>query len=575
MTDLVRIFTFGGLRIEQNGKQFPPFTTRKEEALLVYLAATRRAHPREVLADLLWDERTQAQALANLRVVLSGLRQRLAEYLNITRQMVGLENPLWLDANELESMLAEVLAHRSGAGSIQVAEQLDKALRLYQGEFLSGFYVRDSQIFEDWMLQERERFHRQVIQALHHLVEIYLNCGAYAAGIAQATRLLQMDSLREEAHQQMMKLLVQSGQRSAALNQFETCRRLLEKELGVEPSEETLALYDTIHSERVTIASSYSLVSSPAMGRERENPDILENPYKGLQAFQEQDSENFFGRESFVADLVLRLKSSADESKFLALVGPSGSGKSSIIKAGLIPVLRRESHDHAESWVIAEMVPGFQPLEELAAALSKVSATPQAEVLAQLRRSENGLLQAAQGIFDNQDERLLLIIDQFEELFTLVEDEPTRKLFLDNLQTAATAPASPVYVLISLRADFYDRPMLYPDFGNLVFNNHVAVLALTPDELERAIVRPAARIGVSFEPGLEATIISEVAEQPGMLPLLQYALTELYIHRQERTLTLAAYREMGGAAALRGTGRSRTARRPSTVFEISRPWRDD
>ncbi len=547
MEDLVRIFTFGGLRIERDGKPLPPFAARKEEALLVHLAVTQRSHPREVLADLLWDERTQAQALGNLRVVLSGLRQHLAPYLDITRQMVGLnpENSIWMDAVELDTELAQI-AQQWAAPSLDIAERLDRALSLYKGEFLSGFYTRDSQGFENWMIQERERLHRQVIEALHHLVEIYINCDMNSLGITQATRLLQLDPLREDAHRQMMLLLAKTGQRNAALNQFETCRRLLDDELGVEPGEETINLHRKIQNGKIAPSiSSFTVMPYKAAAKEFN----AQNPYKGLQAFQESDAENFFGREMFVTQLLSRLLANHENgTHFLALVGPSGSGKSSIIKAGLIPALRKD-----ESWLIVELVPSAQPFEKLAAALQLLVSTSHEKLLTQLQEDEQGLQRVIADLFKNDDRRLLMIIDQFEEIFTLVDDEATRKLFLNSLYNAVCVPESRLDILISLRADFYDRPMLYPTFGHLVGHNHLPVLSLTPNEMEQAIVLPADKAGLTFEPGLVATIISDVTSQSGLLPLLQYALTELYVHRRDRSMTLDAYREMGGVTGALGS----------------------
>jgi WD40 repeat protein/DNA-binding SARP family transcriptional activator len=568
--DFLRIFTFGGLRIELSGKPLTSFTARKEEALLVYLAASRREHPREVLADLLWDERTQAQALSNLRVVLSGLRHHLSPYLVITRQMVGLnpDLPVWLDATELDQQLASVMIPQSAEPGLPaqesplvVAQRLEQAVALYRGEFLAGFYVRGSEGFETWTIRERERLHQQVIDALYQLGEIYLDCGAYTAGIAKASRLLQLDSLREDAHRQMMQLLVHIGQRNAAMNQFETCRRLLEQELAVEPSEETLALYRDIQGGKLksiinvavnTVAPRSQMVLENITEPPHDAQIPIENPYKGLHAFQESDADNFFGRESFVDTLVARIdslvQSPADGVRFLALVGPSGSGKTSLVKAGLIPALHRNTQ--SSSWLVAEIVPGHDPFEKLAAILQPQGSST-SDLAGRLKADQYALQRVVtQTVPSNH--RMLLVIDQFEEVFMLVEEEATRKLFLDALQFAVCAPLTPLFVLISLRADFYDRPMGYPGFGNLVWQNNMPVLPLAPEQLEQAIVQPAENVGLSFEAGLMATLIAEVDEQPGMLPLLQYALTELFVHRRERSLTLDAYHKMGGVVGALG-----------------------
>ena len=131
---------------------------------------------------------------------------------------------------------------------------------------------------------------------------------------------------------------------------------------------------------------------------------------------------------------------------------------------------------------------------------------------------------------------LVLVVDQFEELFTLVQDESKRAQFLDLLSAAVLEPNSRVRVVIALRADFYDRPLVYPVFGELVRNCQETVLPLSAEELERAILRPAEQAGVTFEPGLVARIIEDVFYQPGALPMLQYALTELFEQRQGRLL---------------------------------------
>jgi hypothetical protein len=138
------------------------------------------------------------------------------------------------------------------------------------------------------------------------------------------------------------------------------------------------------------------------------------------------------------------------------------------------------------------------------------------------------------------------VIDQFEEVFTLLEDEASRMHFLELLFMAVTEPRGRVRVIITLRADFYDRPLHYPQFGELVRNRLETIMPLSAEELENAIARPAERVGVVFELGLVSAIIADVNYQPGALPLLQYALTELFEQRQGRLLTRDAYQSIGG-----------------------------
>src|SRR5258707_15347662 len=166
------------------------------------------------------------------------------------------------------------------------------------------------------------------------------------------------------------------------------------------------------------------------------------------------------------------------------------------------------------------------PPEELEGALLRVAVPSLPGLLDQLAEDRRGLVRAAKRVLPpDQNVELLLVIDQFEELFTLLPDENIRTHFIDNILSAVTDPRSRVRVIVTLRADFYDKPLLYPRLAELVRSNTEVVVPLTSQELERAVAGPAERIGLQFEPGLVATIINDVGAQPGALPLLQYALT--------------------------------------------------
>ena len=249
MAPVMKVFTLGGCKILLGEQAIQDIANRKAEALLVYLACTRRPQAREVLADLLWDERSQTQALANLRVVLNILRRHFEPYLQINREAVGLEPQadVWTDVGEFEKRL-EVVRQLTTASQ---AEALQRSLDSYEGDFLEGFYLREASGFEAWLVRERERMHQLAVNALQDLVALHLQGADYPAGLAVANRLLELDPLNESAHRQAMLLLAYSGQRSAALAQYETCRRLLWDELGVEPSAETQALYDQIRAGEV------------------------------------------------------------------------------------------------------------------------------------------------------------------------------------------------------------------------------------------------------------------------------------------------------------------------------------
>lgn len=253
--ETLAIYSLGGVAIEL---RHPPnagapatnpshrrlhFRTRTMEALLIYLASQGRPLGREILAELLWPERTQEQARTNLRVAIHRLREQIDPYLLVTRQSVAInpDSEIFLDTEQFEAHLS--------------AGQLMAATVLYRGDFLDGFYLDGSPIFEQWALLERERLRNLVIAAYQQLIDQTASAGEGDAAIAYAQRLLSLDSLHEPTHRQLMRLLAQAGQRSAALGQYESCRHLLISELGVAPDEMTTALYQQIrHGEDIVVA---------------------------------------------------------------------------------------------------------------------------------------------------------------------------------------------------------------------------------------------------------------------------------------------------------------------------------
>jgi len=277
------------------------------------------------------------------------------------------------------------------------------------------------------------------------------------------------------------------------------------------------------------------------------------NPYKGLRTFQEADADDFFGRQRSIDRLLNRLLDDVADKRLLAVVGPSGCGKSSLVHAGLIPALREGALPGSEKWFYAKMMPGSYPMEELEAALLSVAALPPPNLIRQLKEDNGGLARMIKRILpgngDSPEHRsgnLLLFIDQFEEIFTRVDDEATREHFLDSLREAISDQNSNLWLVITLRADFYDRPLQYEQFGEMLRARTEILLPMNSDELVQAISGPAERAGVHFETGMAVAIATDVIDQPGALPLLQYALTELFEERTDRTITQNAYEQIGG-----------------------------
>lgn len=263
------------------------------------------------------------------------------------------------------------------------------------------------------------------------------------------------------------------------------------------------------------------------------------NPYKGLNAFIESDGADFFGRD----DLTDELTATVESETLTVVVGPSGIGKSSVVRAGLVTALRNGALASSEDWLITDMFPGVHPFEELAAALSRVALHWPSGEIDSIRDSSTTLADACARLCAGT---VVLVIDQLEELFTLTDDVSERDAFLAMLAQLAGSQSGNVRVVCTLRADYFDRPLEDPDFGKAIRERIVAVQALSITELEDAVRKPAEAVGVSVDPDLVAIIAQEAAREPGGLPLLQHTMTELFERRSRDRLTVADYRESGG-----------------------------
>lgn len=291
------------------------------------------------------------------------------------------------------------------------------------------------------------------------------------------------------------------------------------------------------HFTRALRQTSGLDVTAPAV--ETVPLEEVRNPYKGLQSFQESDAADFFGRD----DLIERISAELGRNRLVAVVGPSGSGKSSAVKAGLLPRLRTRTRGPLT--LISEMYPGAYPFEELEDSLLRVG-VDRTSILSELLGDERGLARVLKQILPSDDAELVLVIDQFEELFSMVSSEETRQLFLDSLMAATSDPRSRLSVVLTMRADFFDRPLGYPRFGEVFEAALIPVRVPNDEQLAMAISQPAHSVGVDFEEGLIGQIVQDVGGQPGSLPLLQYALTELFDERDSATITLATYQRGGG-----------------------------
>ena len=297
------------------------------------------------------------------------------------------------------------------------------------------------------------------------------------------------------------------------------------------------------------LASVWPLLTVP--------PDQPRNPYKGLRPFTQRDAADFFGREVVVKKVLDLINSLVTEqparssTRLLTILGPSGVGKSSLIMAGLLPKLQQGALPGSKDWVyLYPMVPGKYPLEALASTLKPYFPDTSFKTLREDLEDETarGLHLLATQLAKQRGTSVVLLIDQCEELFTQTESEDERQRFIRLLLNACSEPRGPAMVVLTLRADFYDRPMQYPELFRLIEAQHLSLLAIEPEDLRRVVEQPAALsdVQVTFEGDLVNRILFEVQSQVGALPLLQFTLDRLFQQRSGRQLTLSAYHKLGG-----------------------------
>jgi serine/threonine protein kinase len=282
---------------------------------------------------------------------------------------------------------------------------------------------------------------------------------------------------------------------------------------------------------------------------------VSTSPYRGLFAFGEEDSPYFFGREAFTEQLI----DAVQNQSMVAVIGPSGSGKSSVVHAGLLPNLRQQPN-----WTIAVMRPGSDPFQSLAAAcvgqlepsISQTQQLTRTGELAKSLRDEsihfpeivNKIIQEnSQTIVGQQ--RFLLVVDQFEEIYTLCQDRDLRRQFLDELLDLVDIQRfwleSTFTLVLTLRTDFLGRALRYRPFADALQGTDIKLGPMNRRELSSAIASPANRNGLGFETGLVGRILEDVGDEPGNLPLLEFALHSLWENRESERLSHTAYENIG------------------------------
>ncbi len=513
----------GTLEVVSNGTRVELGPPKQRALFAVLLLHAGEVVSTDHLIEQVWGDHPPRTAAHSVQLYISALRRSLEPF--------GEEAPIetrapgyllrveaeYIDLRRFERLVAEGGIASSGGDLAEAVSRLEEALGLWRGSPLAEF------AYDEFAQAEIRRLGELRLHAIEELAAVKLELGRTQEALTTIDAALAHDPLRERARELQMVALYRAGRHAEALHAYQRFAALLAEEMGLDPSPALRRL-----QERILLHDPTLSPTSVSNGQAR-------NPYKGLSAFDEEDADDFFGRGELVERL---LDSLADGARLVAVVGPSGGGKSSVVNAGLIPALRGGAVRGSERWVIARMLPGRRPLDELGVALAGAG-------VRRAREQPLAALAEAARTGCGPGRGLLLVIDQFEEVFSAA-GEADRDRLLEALSTLSELKDGHARVLLTLRGDFYDRPLLHLRFSRVFVPNVVNVLPMAPDEIEAAIVGPAGRVDVVVEPSLRATLVADVAGEPGALPFLQFALTELFERRTDRGLTLDAYRELGG-----------------------------
>ena len=513
----------GTLRVLDGDRELVLGGPRQQLVLAVLVQRAGSTVAASTLVDGVWGARPPSTARKTAQVYVSRLRREFG-----ADRLVGEPGGyvLVLGDDEVDARRFERLAARGRDRLASDPEgaraSLEEALGLWRG-------MPWGELGDQPMLQpDVVRLSEQRLVALEDRIEADLELGRARAIVGELEGLVAGRPLRDGLRGHLMIALYQSGRAARALEVYEEGRRVLGEELGADPSPFLQDLHGQILRQDPRLANTATVRPAHAVAS-------VANPYRGLEPFRRADAALFHGRGDLVEEILARL---ADHG-FVAVVGPSGSGKSSVVRAGVLPALEASSQD----WRVAAFVPGADPFAALVRALAEGSATGADELAGVLHGDRLDVLRAV--LATRHDGRLLLVVDQFEELFLVAEDT-VRERFVQGLVEAVDDPASDVAVLVTLRADFLHRPLADPALGGRIRAGLVTVPPLTAAGVEQACTAPAASVGVRVEPELVAELVAAVTHQPGGLPLFQYALTQVFDERAGNVLTKAALDQMGG-----------------------------
>jgi DNA-binding SARP family transcriptional activator/basic membrane lipoprotein Med (substrate-binding protein (PBP1-ABC) superfamily) len=488
---------------------------KQRSVLAILLLHANEIVPTDRIIDMVWGENPPRTAEHSVQIYISDLRKVLSN--GSSNELIGTRPPGYVinvPPDSIDTLRFERLV-REGLSALRTGDvaggrpKLEKALESWTASPLADFAYDD---FAQGYIRSLTELHSDALEAM---AGVDLDRGRHEEARDLARQAIEADPLREEPRRLMMLALYRSGRQAESLRHFGEYQRLLAEELGIEPSENLRLLEERVLLQDPTLNMQTHVISEG-------------NPYRGLRAFSEEDADIYFGRESLVAEVREKLVTGPG---FVSIVGPSGSGKSSAAQAGLIPTLR------AEGEAVVVFQPGSRPLWELAGALDRAGFGSRAGLLRRFESDASALLPVI-------DRSVVLIVDQFEELFTLAEADDAIR-FAEVIVAAIRDPETPLRVVATLRADYYDKPLSIPALAGVFSDSVVSVKPMTPQEIEHAVVEPAGAAGVKVEPALLAQLVADMGNEPGALPLLQFTLFELF-ERTSNVLTLGDYQSLGG-----------------------------
>ena len=477
------IAVLGPLMVNGSG-QF----NRRDRVVLQTLAA-RSGHPvsADQIGDALWGDSPPTSAAKNLQGCIVRLRKALGrEAIETTPHGYVLTVPPdQLDVLQFERLVVRSRELLSLGEADRAAYQLTEALSLWRGDAYADL--------DGWppAVTEVRRLDELRLEAEELRVDAHLRAGRHREVLAEAQSMVREAPLRERRWTLLARAQYQAGQQGESLRTIHRLKSVLTQQLGIDPGPEVAELEGAILRQDASLITVGGILA----------PSSATCPYQGLKAYDVDDADRFFGRQDDIAACLEILA----RAPMLALVGPSGSGKSSILRAGLTAALR------ARGRATVLITPGTHP-------------GPALTTLQQARPDA------------------VLLVDQAEELFSLCNDPVERQQFLD----ALTDEAKSRTVVIALRADRLADLAAYPAVSRLVEQGLYLVGGLGEEGLREAVEAPARQAGLSIEPGLVDLLVREVKDDPGALPLLSHALLETWKRREGNTLTVAGYRASGG-----------------------------